>query len=190
MTLIRTLWQRFASTRLARALESAARAERALNDEVSHQRAEIDRLRAENRALLNSILGIAGIPPIPVPAFTPNPVTTFTPLSPAVGHSESPTHSRAADESLLRPPHLLQTAPTSDSSSRQSGTRNDSPLSPSPQRSQSPNPSQISSSESATQPSAPTKPRSLAALPTRRRYWHQINRLLELESARTTNHET
>jgi hypothetical protein len=185
MTLIRTLWQRFASTRLARALESAARAERALNDEVSHQRAEIDRLRAENRALLNSILGIAGIPPIPVPAFTPNPVTTFTPLSPADGHSESPTHSRAADESLLRPPHLLQTAPTSDSSSRQSGTRNDSPLSPSPQRSQSPNPSQISPSpESATQPSAPTKPRSLAALPTRRRSWHQINRLLEIESAR------
>lgn len=28
--------------------------------------AEIARLRAENRALLNSILGIAGIPPVPV----------------------------------------------------------------------------------------------------------------------------
>jgi hypothetical protein len=139
---------------------------RSLEAEVIRQGAEIDRLRAENRALLNSILGIAGIPPIPVPTFTPNPVTTFTSLSPADGHSESPTHSRAADESLLRPPHLLQTAPTSDSSSRQSGTRNDSPLSPSPQ------------------PSVPTKPRSLAALPTRRRSWHQINRLLELESAR------
>jgi hypothetical protein len=163
----------------------------ALESELAQLRVEIARLCAENRALLNSILGIAGIPPIPVPAFTPNPVTTFTPLSPADGHSESPTHSRAADESLLRPPHLLQTAPTSDSSSRQSGTRNDSPLSPSPQPSQSPNPSQISSSpESATQPSAPPKPRSLAALPTRRRSWHQINRLLGLESSRTTNHET
>ncbi len=154
------IWRRIASSRNVHALES----------EVALQRTEISRLRAENRALLNSILGIAGIPPIPVPAFTPNPVTTFTTLSPAVGHSESPTHSRAADESLLRPPHLLQTAPTSDSSSRQSGTRNDSPLSPSP--------------ESATQPSAPTKPRSLAALPTRRRSWHQINRMLEIESAR------
>jgi hypothetical protein len=151
-----TLWRKITSTRFNRSLEA----------EIALQGVEIARLRAENRALLNSILGIAGIPPIPVPAFTPNPVTTFTPLSPADGHSESPTHSRAADESLLRPPHLLQTAPTSDSSSRQSGTRNDSPLSPSPQ------------------PSAPTKPRSLAALPTRRRSWHQINRLLEIESAR------
>ncbi len=169
------IWRRIASSRNERTLEF----------EIAQQRAEIARLRAENRALLNSILGIAGIPPIPVPAFTPNPVTTFTPLSPAVGHSESPTHSRAADESLLRPPHLLQTAPTSDSSSRQSGTRNDSPLPPSPQASQSPNASQISPTpESATQPSAPAKPRSLAALPTRRRSWHQINRLLELESAR------
>jgi hypothetical protein len=169
------IWRRITSSRNVRALES----------ELAQLRVEIARLRAENRALLNSILGIAGIPPIPVPTFTPNPVTTFTPLSPADGHSESPTHSRAADESLLRPPHLLQMAPTSDFSSRQSGTRNDSPLSPSPQRSQSPNPSQISPSpESATQPSARTKPRSLAALPTRRRSWHQINRLLEIESAR------
>jgi hypothetical protein len=156
MHTLREIWRRITSSRNVRGLES----------ELAQLRAEIDRLRAENRALLNSILGIAGIPPIPVPAFTPNPVTTFTSLSPADGHSESPTHSRAADESLLRPPHLLQTAPTSDSSSRQSGTRNDSPLSSSPQ------------------PSVPTKPRSLAALPTRRRSWHQINRMLEIESAR------
>jgi hypothetical protein len=42
-------WRRFLSTRYTRTLE-----------------AEVARLRAENRALLNSILGIAGVPPIPV----------------------------------------------------------------------------------------------------------------------------
>jgi hypothetical protein len=50
------LWQRVTVTRYARALE----------EEAARQRAEIARLRAENRALLNSILGIAGIPPIVV----------------------------------------------------------------------------------------------------------------------------
>ena len=118
------------------------------------------RLRAENRALLNSILGIAGIPPIPLP--------TFTPPSPADGHSESPTHSSGGDESLSRPTSSNpQTAPQSDSSSRQSAARNDSSPSPS------------------------TPPRQLVAPSTlspirRRRSWHQINRMLELESAKKT----
>lgn len=43
------LWQRLISTRYVRTLE-----------------AEVERLRAENRGLLNSILGIAGVPPIPI----------------------------------------------------------------------------------------------------------------------------
>jgi hypothetical protein len=47
---LRELWQRITATRYTRALE-----------------AEVVRLRAENRALLNSILGIAGVPPITVP---------------------------------------------------------------------------------------------------------------------------
>jgi hypothetical protein len=46
---IRQLWNRIFATRYTRLLE-----------------AEVGRLRAENRALLNSILGIAGIPPIVV----------------------------------------------------------------------------------------------------------------------------
>lgn len=46
---IRRLWNRIFATRYTRLLE-----------------AEVGRLRAENRALLNSILGIAGIPPIVV----------------------------------------------------------------------------------------------------------------------------
>jgi hypothetical protein len=45
------LWQRIISTRYASTLE-----------------AEVARLRAENRALLNSILGIAGVPPLPAMA--------------------------------------------------------------------------------------------------------------------------
>ena len=46
---IRQLWNRIVATRYTRLLE-----------------AEVGRLRAENRALLNSILGIAGVPPIVV----------------------------------------------------------------------------------------------------------------------------
>jgi hypothetical protein len=42
-------WRRITATRYTRALEG-----------------EVVRLRAENRALLNSILGVAGVPPIPV----------------------------------------------------------------------------------------------------------------------------
>jgi hypothetical protein len=45
---LREFWIRITSTRYTRALE-----------------AEVLLLRAENRALLNSILGIAGIPPVP-----------------------------------------------------------------------------------------------------------------------------
>jgi hypothetical protein len=46
---MRQFWNRIVATRYTRSLE-----------------AEVRRLRAENRALLNSILGIAGIPPIVV----------------------------------------------------------------------------------------------------------------------------
>lgn len=45
--LIRDLWRRISRTRYTRSLE-----------------AEVARLRVENQALLNSILGIAGVPPI------------------------------------------------------------------------------------------------------------------------------
>ena len=37
---------------------------RLLEEEVARERAEVARLRAENRALLNSLLGTAGVPPI------------------------------------------------------------------------------------------------------------------------------
>jgi hypothetical protein len=41
---------------------------REIEDELSRARAEIDRLRGENRALMNSLLGTAGFPPVEFPA--------------------------------------------------------------------------------------------------------------------------
>jgi hypothetical protein len=51
---LRNVWRRMTSRRYVRTLE-----------------AEVARLRGENRALLNSILGIAGIPPIMAPVANP-----------------------------------------------------------------------------------------------------------------------
>jgi len=53
---LRALWQRITTTRYTRALEA----------ELVHARADIALLRVENRGLLNSILGIAGVPSVPV----------------------------------------------------------------------------------------------------------------------------
>ena len=58
---LRNLWRRLTTSRHARTLETELARERAANAE---QGIEITRLRAENRALLNSILGIAGVPPV------------------------------------------------------------------------------------------------------------------------------
>jgi len=44
---------------------------RLLEDEVTRERAEIARLRLENRALLNSLLGTAGVPPVEEPRAQP-----------------------------------------------------------------------------------------------------------------------
>jgi len=55
------MWRRLTTSRHARTLETELARERAANAE---QGIEITRLRAENRALLNSILGIAGVPPV------------------------------------------------------------------------------------------------------------------------------
>lgn len=47
MSWLRSLWHRLTTNKYVQALEG-----------------EVERLRAENRALMNSILGIAGIPPV------------------------------------------------------------------------------------------------------------------------------
>ena len=41
-----------------------------LEEEVARQRSEVERLRAENRALMNSLLGTAGFPPVEFPEAT------------------------------------------------------------------------------------------------------------------------
>jgi hypothetical protein len=40
---------------------------RMMEEEVARERAENERLRAENRALMNSLLGTAGFPPVEFP---------------------------------------------------------------------------------------------------------------------------
>ena len=44
---------------------------RVLEEQVARERAEVERLRAENRALLNSLLSTAGAPPIEAPPAHP-----------------------------------------------------------------------------------------------------------------------
>lgn len=73
---VREVWRRIAATRYTLALE-----------------AEVSRLRAENRALLNSILGIAGVPPIPVTAADTAP-PPFEPGNP--GHRGEDTSERSS----------------------------------------------------------------------------------------------
>jgi len=44
---------------------------RLLEAEIARERAEVERLRLENRAMLNSLLGTAGVPPIETPPTHP-----------------------------------------------------------------------------------------------------------------------
>jgi hypothetical protein len=84
------IWQtlrKILTTRYARELEAELERERV---EGARKNAEVSRLRAENRALLNSILGIAGIPPVlvsePMPPSTAALPTGASPEAPAAGN--------------------------------------------------------------------------------------------------------
>jgi hypothetical protein len=112
LTTLRTIWQRLATSRYTQALET-----------------DVARLRAENRALLNSILGIAGVPPI---TLAPSDAASISGLSSGADASKDSAGTAAA---------------ASSGGSTPSGRR-----------------SQIT--------------------PMRRRSWQQINRMLELESAK------
>jgi len=173
------MWQRITRTKYTRDLEAEVARQRA---ELDRQRAELDRLRAENCALLNSILGIAGIPPLPI-----SPGSTSRrpggPVLPAQSHSES---ARADDESTFRPP-----PPAKDSAGQKGlpGPRQGEPGRsdsmgghlPVEQRSRPRNDSRLSVPH--------VRPLVRRGGPLRRRSWHQINRILEIESARIPNHE-
>ncbi len=118
---IREIWQRITATRYTRALE-----------------VDVARLRAENRALLNSILGIAGVPPI-----------TVLPDSVSIGsqdagslHFESGRGSVTADATQAKLPSAKMNA----TNGKTQGANMITPM--------------------------------------RKRSWHQIYRMLEIDSAR------
>jgi hypothetical protein len=108
--------------------------------------AEVARLRAENRALLNSILGIAGVPPIFVAENDVSPVGglqaavgTVVPRLKAGGVNTSANSTGAAVRSKRLAPRSL---------------------------------------------GLPASPNDKTVTPMRRRSWHQIFRMLEINSAR------
>jgi hypothetical protein len=136
--------------------------------EIDQQGIEITRLRAENRALLNSILGIAGIPPLPA---TEADLATLQ-VSPLSGTGPAGRRDRENDAcapSLSRDPSDLG----SGLPSHQMNARGQAEACP-------------------TEDSPPTRARNHSgphanqtphvAAPTRRRSWPQIHRLLEFES--------
>jgi hypothetical protein len=133
------IWRRLTATRYTRALE-----------------ADVARLRAENRALLNSILGIAGVPPI-----------TVLPNSVSIG---APDAERVADASPIEHRHrrtrqAFAAVGSTGTSTAQSAR----------------------SSETAATTVPPSNGNAQGAnlvMPMRRRSWHQIYRMLEIDSAR------
>jgi hypothetical protein len=131
--MLREIWGRLVATNYTRALER-----------------EVARLRAENRALLNSILGIAGVPPIVVPLDDV--------VAPMV--VEPVTEKRAPDHG---------TAPKNKSGAGKGATV------------------QGASGLSVKHVGRGTtfdRGMKTVATPMRRRSWHQIYRMLEIDAAR------
>lgn len=155
MSLFRRIWRRLMAARYARALEA----------EVARQGTEIHRLRAENRALLNSILGIAGIPPVLVTGDAP-PVSSLGTLSTVADrdprHSENHQPQTISGECASLPDGSISASPSA-------GDGIATPL--------------RSRAGSKIAGERHSVPRQIAA-PMRRRSWHQISRRFEFEAAR------
>jgi hypothetical protein len=111
---------------------------------------DVARLRTENRALLNSILGIAGVPPIVV-------TVDESAASAAVGYSTEKTTAGLVPgpevESATSKPAVVGTS------------------------------SATNVGNIGTRASAERGMKSVAA-PMRRRSWHQVYRMLEIDAAR------
>ncbi|MBZ5501058.1 MAG: hypothetical protein LAN59_02305 [Acidobacteriia bacterium] len=163
---IREMWLRMTATRYTRRLEAEVARQGA---EIVRQGAEIARLRGENRALLNSILGIAGIPPIPV---------DLPDVAPSRGAASSaPTNVMNVGAA----PDGRATAQAGHSGAvplRNEGGLAAEDIEVDASGAQAPH--------GATGEGARRKPRPDAITPMRRRSWQQITRMLEFESARKT----
>jgi hypothetical protein len=177
---LRNLWRRLTTTRRARTLEAELARERAAN---AGQGIEITRLRAENRALLNSILGIAGVPPLPA---------TEADLA-AV---QSSLHAASADDFRTagvffdapygaRPVplplglHKTEMLEQQQNLNSKTPAASDEDATTKARRYEDHSPAARTANHS--RPRANQTPH--AAAPTRRRSWPQIHRLLEFESA-------
>ncbi len=131
------IWRRVTATRYTRALE-----------------AEVARLRAENRALLNSILGIAGVPPITVETARVEGITAV-----AVGAADS-------DDTTKRDPSSLRLLGMKTNGERAGETP------------------ALRKAKAGVGGTPALQTRVPVASPMRRRSWQQINRALEFASAR------
>jgi hypothetical protein len=145
---LRTIWLRIRASRYTRALED-----------------ENARLRAENRALLNSILGIAGIPPLRVDAEIERQRGRDVRAGSRTGKGgtsyDAPHnfHPRVDDKHKAGPQRE-----TAEGDVRHSDGGADE-----------------------TRRSARAKGLIVPANPLRRRSWQQIGRILEIENARRMN---
>ncbi len=174
------IWHRLTTTRYARALEAALALERAVvarldaviarqGVEIDQQGTEIARLRAENRALLNSILGIAGIPPVLAP------LDDLAAVQSSVFSGTGPAGRRDRENDACAP--LLSRNPSDLGSrfpSHQMNARGQAEACPTED-----SPAARTANHSRPSPNATPH----VAAPTRRRSWPQIHRLLEFESA-------
>ena len=191
---IHKIWRRLTTTRYVRTLEAELALERAViarldaviaeqGIEIAKQDAEIARLRAENRALLNSILGIAGVPPLPA---------TEADLAALQDLPYSGTGTPACAQLLSRNPSDLgfsakshspnargqaEACPTEDTPATDFRTAGVSPA-PLPLVAK-----QARAARTANHSRTRANSTPHVAAPTRRRSWPQIHRLLEFESA-------
>ncbi len=130
---LREIWRRLVATRYTGALER-----------------EVARLRQENRALLNSILGIAGVPPIVVAADDP---AARVAVGASLATASPVTSAPPEREPVAGKPTTIANA------------------------------SAASASQIAKRAAAERGMKPVAA-PMRRRSWHQIYRILEIDAAR------